>query len=71
MDNIVPSTPEGDDTISEETGDSICTVEQGVKDADTETVVQVAPDSSETPVIHSAVDLSTANGLSLVDPTGS
>lgn len=71
MDNIIPSTLGGDDTISEETGDSIRTVEQGVKDADAETVVQVAPDSSETPVVHSAVDLSTANGLSLVDPTGS
>ena len=51
IDDTIPSTPGGDDIVSEETGDSVHTIEQGAKDADTETVVQFAPNCLETPVI--------------------
>lgn len=52
-------------------------VEQGAKDTDVETIVQLAPDNSETPAIQFDVDPftvdgpSTADGPSSVNPTAS
>ena len=48
IDDTVPLTPKGDDAVSKEVGDSIHTIEQGVKDTNVETIVQSAPDSLET-----------------------
>ena len=71
IDNTVPPTPGGDDTVSEETSDSVHTIKQGAKDANTKTVVQLALDGSETPAAQSAVDPSIADGSSPVDPIAS
>lgn len=60
--------PREDDTISEETSDSIHIVEQGGKDTDAETVVKLVLDGLKTLAIQSTVDPSTTNGLSPVDP---
>ena len=71
IDNTVPPTPGGDDTVSEETSDSVHTIKQGAKDANTKTIVQLALDGSETSVAQPAVDPSIADGSSPVDPIAS
>ena len=71
IDNIVLPTPGRVDTVSEETGDSIHTVEQGAKDADAKTVIQPTPNSLETPAIQLATVPSAVDGPSPVDPTAS
>lgn len=68
IDGTISPTPREDDTISEETSDSIHIVEQGGKDTDAETVVKLVLDGSKTLAIQSTVDPSTTNGLSPVDP---
>ena len=71
IDNIVLPTPGGVDTVSEETDDSIHTVEQGAKDADAKTVIQPIPSSLETLAIQSATVPSAVDGPSLLDSTAS
>lgn len=53
-----------DDTVSEEAGDSVHTIEQGAKDADIESVVQSAPERLETLAIQSFAVPSTEDGPS-------
>lgn len=77
IDDTILLTPGGDDTVSEETNDSVHMVEQGAKDTDVETIVQLPPDNSETPAIQFDVDPftvdgpSTTDGPSSVNPTAS
>ena len=61
IDDTVPATPEGDDTVSEETDDSIHTISQKVKDTDAKVAVQPAPEGPKAPMVPSAVDLMTVD----------
>lgn len=68
IDDIVPLTPRGDDAISDETNDSVHTVEQEVKD-DGVGIAQPAPEGPYAPVASSVMDPLTEDGLTTVNPT--
>lgn len=62
IDDTIPATPEGDDTVSEENDDSIHTISQEVKDTDAEVAVQPASKGPKASMVPSAVDLMIADG---------
>ena len=68
IDDIVPPTPGGDDSVSNETVDSIHTVEQEVKDIDGVVITQPAFDGLDAIVVSSAKNLTTVEGLPAVNP---
>lgn len=68
IDNIVPPTPKGDDTVSDKIVDFIHMVEQEVKDTDGVVIVQPTPEGLGAVVAMSVMDPSTADGASVMDP---
>ena len=68
IDDIVPPTPEGDDTVSDETVNSIRTVEQEVKDTDGVVIAQPTLDNPNAVVVSSTKNPTTAEGLPVVNP---
>ena len=69
IDNIVLPTPRGYDTVNDETIDSICTIEQEVKDIDGVVIAQPTLDGPNVVVVSSTKNPTTAKGLPAVNPT--
>lgn len=69
IDDTVPPTPGGDDTVSDETVDSVHTIKQEVKEADGMVIAQPALDGLDTVVVPSTENRTTTEGLSIVNPT--
>lgn len=69
IDDIVPSTPTGDDAINDETVDFVHTVKQEVKDTDRMVVAQLTPEGPDAAVVSLVVDPMTVDGPSTVNPT--
>nr|POE53734.1 hypothetical protein CFP56_23274 [Quercus suber] len=56
IDNIIPPTPGGNDTVSDKTDVSVHTVEEEVKDPDAEVIVQLALEGPIAPMVLSVAD---------------
>ena len=68
IDNTVPPTPRGDGIVNDETIDSICTVEQEVKDTDGVVIAQPTLDGPNVVVVSSTKNPTTTKGLLAVNP---
>lgn len=66
IDDIVPPTPGGDDTISDEPDDSVHTVEQEEKD-DGVVISQLVPEGPVAPIASSAIGSLSEGGPTTVD----
>lgn len=69
IDDTVPPTLGGDDTVSDETDDSVHTVKQEVKDIDAEVIVQPTLGGQDAPVVPSAANPTTVDDLSSIPPS--
>nr|POE98663.1 hypothetical protein CFP56_67953 [Quercus suber]POF05624.1 hypothetical protein CFP56_28867 [Quercus suber] len=69
IDDTVPPTPGGDDAISDETIDSVYTVEQEVKDTVSLDVAQPTPKGLDAAMVSSVMDPTTVDGPSTVNLT--
>ena len=63
IDDTIPPTPGGGDTVNDETDDSIHIVNQKAKDTNVEASIQPTPEGLEAPGVPSATD-----GPSTINP---
>lgn len=68
IDDTVPLTPGGSNTVSDKTDDFVHTIEEEVKDPNAEVVIKPTTEGPVAPVVLSAIDgPSIADGPSTVD----